>query len=394
MDSIREVNAGVMASVGAKAAQPPTILVAEDQDDVLIAIGLLLKGNGFGAELVKSPAEALKIIEYRSVDAVLLDLNYGRDTTSGSEGLELLSKIQALDPTLPVVVMTAWGTIELAVDAMHRGACDFVQKPWDNAQLLRVLQEHVQRSRKLRQQRFNDELEQQDAAQIQRALLPSEFSAPDGLTVVAATQSARSLGGDYYDVIRLGERRLAICIADVIGKGMGAALMMSNLQAGVRVLAPHIAEPQEICDRLNDAAAANGIPGKFITFFYCVIDLDLNRITYTNAGHNWPVLARADGSCERLTTEDAVLGTLRNWKYSQRHTKFQSGDRLVLFTDGISECAGEDGFELGEENLVELVRQNVMLSAEQIQGEILTSAQLKNQGRFEDDATLVVAALN
>jgi sigma-B regulation protein RsbU (phosphoserine phosphatase) len=372
----------------------PRVLVAEDQDDVLAAIGLLLKNNGYDAEFVKSPAEALKLLGSRSFDAILLDLNYSRDTTSGAEGLELLSKVQALDSTLAVVVMTAWATIELAVDAMHRGACEFVQKPWDNAHLLRVLDEQMKRSRALREKRLNDQLEQQEAAQIQRALLPGQIVAPDGLTIVASTESARTVGGDYYDVIRIDDHRAAICIADVMGKGLGAALLMSNLQAAVRMLAPQILDPQELCNRVNEVISSNSVPGKFITFFYCVIDLEQKRISYTNAGHNWPILARANGACERLNTEDIVLGTLRHWSYHQQQIDLRSGDRLVLFTDGITECENADSAEFGEEQLLGLVSQNVQLSADALKELILQSAKSHSNGVMHDDATLIVAAMN
>jgi sigma-B regulation protein RsbU (phosphoserine phosphatase) len=385
-----------MASVAKEMAgscERPRVLVAEDQDDVLAAIGLLLKNNGYDAEFVKSPAETLKALSNRSYDAILLDLNYSRDTTSGAEGLELLSKVQALDSTLAVVVMTAWGTIELAVDAMHRGACEFVQKPWDNAHLLQVLNEQMKRSRGLREQRLNEQLEQQEAAQIQRALLPGQIAAPDGLTIVASTQSARTVGGDYYDVIRIGEHRSAICIADVMGKGMGAALLMSNLQAAVRMLAPQVVEPRELCNRVNEVISANSVPGKFITFFYCVVDLEQKRISYTNAGHNWPVLARANGNCERLSTEDVVLGTLRQWNYHQMEAELCSGDRMVLFTDGITECANTDGMEFGEEQLLGLVSQNVQLPADELKDLILKSASAHSGGVLTDDATLIVAAV-
>src|SRR5215472_577358 len=339
-------------------SERPRVLVSEDQDDVLTALGLLLKSNGYETEFVRSPAEAVKALARRSFDAVLLDLNYSRATTSGAEGLELLSQVQALDNTMAVVVMTAWATVELAVDAMHRGACEFVQKPWDNAHLLKVLNEQMNRSRALRQKRLNEELEQQEAAQIQRALMPAEIPAPDGLSIVASSQSARTVGGDYYDVIRIAENKLAICIADVMGKGVGAALLMSNLQAAVRTLAPQLTDPGELCNRVNEIISANSVPGKFITFFYCVVDLEQKRITYTNAGHNWPILARAAGTCERLSTDDVVLGTLRQWHYRQHQLQLRSGDRLVLFTDGITECANGDSVEFGEERLLGLVSQN------------------------------------
>src|SRR5205085_2905847 len=106
----------------------PRTLIADDQPDVLAALRLLLKGEGYQTEAVTSPAAVLEAVESRDFDLVLMDLNYARDTTSGQEGLDLVSRIQALDNTLPVVVMTAWGSIELAVEAMRRGVRDFVQK--------------------------------------------------------------------------------------------------------------------------------------------------------------------------------------------------------------------------------------------------------------------------
>src|SRR5687767_9048860 len=128
----------------------PRILIADDQADVLAALRLLLKAERFEIETAASPASVLKAVETQEFDVVLIDLNYARDTTSGSEGLDLVTRIQGLDPTLPVVVMTAWGSVDLAVEAMRRGARDFIQKPWDNARLLSVLRTQVELSQALR----------------------------------------------------------------------------------------------------------------------------------------------------------------------------------------------------------------------------------------------------
>ena len=128
----------------------PRILIADDQADVLAALRLLLKGNRFDIETATSPAGVLEAVNSKNLDVVLIDLNYARDTTSGSEGLDLLSRIQAVDPTLPVVVMTAWGSVNLAVEAMRRGARDFIQKPWDNARLLAVVRTQVDLATALR----------------------------------------------------------------------------------------------------------------------------------------------------------------------------------------------------------------------------------------------------
>ena len=123
---------------------PHRILVADDQADVLEALRLLLKAEGYLIETVKSPAAVLKAIEARDFALALIDLNYARDTTSGQEGLDLLAKLQAADPTLPVVVMTAWASVEIAVEAMRRGAKDFITKPWDNPRLLTIVRTQIE----------------------------------------------------------------------------------------------------------------------------------------------------------------------------------------------------------------------------------------------------------
>ena len=121
----------------------PRILIADDQADVLEALRLLLKSEGYQIEAVKSPAAVLKAVEARDFAIVLMDLNYARDTTSGQEGLDLLNKLQTIDASLPVVVMTAWASVDVAVEAMRRGARDFVTKPWDNPRLLAIVKNQI-----------------------------------------------------------------------------------------------------------------------------------------------------------------------------------------------------------------------------------------------------------
>jgi DNA-binding NtrC family response regulator len=131
-------------------AAPPRVLIADDQPDVLEALRLLLKAEGYQIEAASSPAGVLAALDVKEFDVVLIDLNYARDTTSGQEGLDLLSRIQALDSTLPVVVMTAWSSVKVAVEAMRRGARDFIQKPWENERLLSILRTQIELSRALR----------------------------------------------------------------------------------------------------------------------------------------------------------------------------------------------------------------------------------------------------
>jgi DNA-binding NtrC family response regulator len=129
----------------------PRILIADDQTDVLESLRLLLKGEGYQIETAASPGAVLASVEKSDFSCVLIDLNYARDTTSGQEGLDLLTRLQAMDSSLPVVVMTAWGSVEVAVEAMRRGARDFIQKPWENTRLLAIVRSQVELSRALRE---------------------------------------------------------------------------------------------------------------------------------------------------------------------------------------------------------------------------------------------------
>jgi DNA-binding NtrC family response regulator len=128
----------------------PRILLADDQPDVLEALRLLLKPEGYATEQANSPASVLALLDQREFDGAVVDLNYARDTTSGAEGLDLIAAIQQRDPLLPIIVMTAWGTVDVAVEAMRRGARDFIQKPWDNARLLAIMRTQVELAHALR----------------------------------------------------------------------------------------------------------------------------------------------------------------------------------------------------------------------------------------------------
>jgi DNA-binding NtrC family response regulator len=138
------------APTTSRPAAPPRVLIADDQREVREALRLLLKGEGFAAETAASPVEILSAVSAREFDVVLMDLNYTRDTTSGREGLDLLARLKAIDDALPVVVMTAWGSVGLAVEAMRQGARDFIEKPWDNDRLLSILRTQVDLGRALR----------------------------------------------------------------------------------------------------------------------------------------------------------------------------------------------------------------------------------------------------
>src|SRR5256712_10365797 len=181
------------------------ILVADDQQDVREALRLLLKGEGFAIDTAASPAAVLEALKSKEYDALLIDLNYTRDTTSGREGLDLLARLQALDSTLPVIVMTAWGSVEVAVEAMRRGARDFVQKPWENARLLTIVRTQVELARALRRQ--------------QRLEAENRSLKPDGRPLLIA--EAPSMRPVLELISRVGPSEANILVTGENGTGKG-----------------------------------------------------------------------------------------------------------------------------------------------------------------------------
>jgi sigma-B regulation protein RsbU (phosphoserine phosphatase) len=371
----------------------PRTLIADDQPDVLEALRLLLKGEGYQTEGVSTPNDVIEALKTHDFDLLLMDLNYARDTTSGQEGLDLLSRVQAVDSTLPIVVMTAWGSVELAVQAMQRGVRDFVLKPWENNRLLSILRTQIEMGHALRNTvRLKKEQERElvEARSIQRRLLPTEIPQIAGCSIAAAWRPARTVSGDYYDVLKFDENKAALCIADVSGKGMPAALLMSNVQAAVHAFASENLSPSELCAKVNRVVSSSTGEDKFITFFYCMIDSKQNKLVYTNAGHNAAMLAREDGSMLRLEGGGAVLGPFPNWNYKHDEIELRAGDRLLLFTDGVSELRGPSAEEFGEERLVELLTQNKGLDAKALRDRIVQEVVGFSGGEFQDDATLLV----
>jgi len=375
---------------GSAAPTTKRVLVADDQPHVLDALQLLLKGHGYRTEAVTHPARVLQALDANEFDVVLLDLNYTRDTTAGGEGLELVSQIRARDESLPLVVMTAWSSVDLAVEAMRRGASDFVQKPWQNSQLLDKLQAQVERVQELRQVQRGRQDELQEAREIQSNLLPKKMPQVSDYEVAGMTQPVRFVGGDYYNVVRISDRQTVLCIADVAGKGMPAALLMSSLQAALKPLMWQKLAPRELCRRLNRILCDLTPVNKFISFFYAVLEDQANRLTYCNAGHNPPLLIHADGGAEELNAAGAVLGQFPDWVYEQNDIQLNRGDQLLMFTDGLVEACDSEEKAFGEANLVEVATRDSSASPTDVMNALMQAASEHCGGRFQDDASLVV----
>lgn len=231
------------------------------------------------------------------------------------------------------------------------------------------------------------------ALEIQRGLLPKEIPQIAGYEIAGTWQPARTVSGDYYDVLKFDERRIALCIGDVVGKGMPAALLMANLQAAVRILASASVRPQALCEQVNRLTLSNITIGRFITFFYGVVDAEARRLTYANAGHNAPIMLRHDETILRLDEGGAVLGVFPNRSYIQGDVDLVTGDRLLLFTDGVSEVQDSEEHEFGEDRLIQLLRESRDLGTADLQRKVITTVAEFCGGNFHDDLTLVVMSV-
>jgi sigma-B regulation protein RsbU (phosphoserine phosphatase) len=237
------------------------------------------------------------------------------------------------------------------------------------------------------------ELQEQDlerALEIQRALLPKEIAQVPGFEVVAAWEPARVVGGDYYDVIRRSDGKIAICIADVVGKGISAALLMANVQATVRAYAAHPASASWLCRRVNEVLSSNIAADKFVTLFYGVLDSAARTLQYSNAGHLPPLLVRSNGSWEKLSEGGAVLGVFPEGVYADGLVHLRTGDRLLLFTDGITEAADLNGEEYGEVGLLRAAQAAMALSPTDLKARLLADVNQFCNSHLHDDVTLLL----
>lgn len=288
---------------------------------------------------------------------------------------------------LAVAAVVVWGVADrVGPFAMPRRPVLY----WNDATLLAVFVLAVVIVSRLRLVR---DRENALLAEVQRRLLPDNIASLESCEVAARWHPAGIVGGDYYDAIPIDGGGLALCIADVSGKGLPAALVMSNVQAAVRVLAHDSHSPGALLAHINQLMLSNTRLGTFVTMFVCILDASARRLVFANAGHNPPILARHDGSVVRLTEGGPVLGFFDSAAYEEGSLEVASGDRVVLFTDGVSEHGIDAGEAFGEDRLVTTVLAHREKGSGALCDAIVDAAVAHSGNAFEDDLTLLIAAI-
>lgn len=373
----------------------PRVLIADDQPDVLVALKLLLRLEGFAVETAASPQEAVRAVDTSRFDAALIDLNYTRDTTSGTEGLDLLATLHARDASLPVVVMTAWGSIGLAVEAMRRGAVDFVTKPWHNDQLVSTLRACLNGRGAMLARSPLATVEQKDlwvARAVQERLLPRQAPRLATLRCAARCEESGAVGGDFYDFLDLAPGRLGLVVADVCGKGVPAAIVMAHLSAALRGLAPEMQHDLAgLTRRLNALMLAATATQHYVTLFLGVYDEGRRILRYVNCGHVPPALLRAGGQVEWLQPTGPVVGLIETFTSQPQETTFGAGDTLVAYTDGLTETRDRANEEFGTERLLTSLREGADVAAETLVARLMDARRSFAASDERDDVTVLVA---
>jgi sigma-B regulation protein RsbU (phosphoserine phosphatase) len=259
-------------------------------------------------------------------------------------------------------------------------------KPWDNAAVVRLVRDEIERSRVERRATMRAEREWRDAQAVQRALLPSVLPDVPGFSVASRWEPALGFGGDYYDVVPMADGRVALCVADVCGKGLPAALLVASLQATVRASLDGHA-PHEVVTTVNRALCQQAAHGRFVTLCLVVVDPSSGILTFCNAGHHASMLMRRDGSVVRLDRGGMLAGVFADAGYESGRTTLAAGDRLLLFTDGLVEAMDATGAEFGDGALVDRLRREADSNAARLIASIFDDVRRWSGGPLSDDAT-------
>lgn len=363
------------------------IFVCDDQMEIREALRLLLESNGYAVECFDGPAALLETALQKPASVILLDMNYTRDTTGGTEGLDLIAALREQRVPAFLIAMTAWGYVALAVEAIRRGASDFVEKPWSNERLLQTVA-------KWSTAQSAESKDLAEARRVQESLLPREAAGDKALHYACRFLPAREVSGDYYDFFEKRAGHFGFVVADVSGKGVPAAMLMANLQALFRSYTYRDeAGPEPVLRAVNAQFHESTSPESFATAFYADLNESSLELRYINCGHPPGLLRKASGEIQLLESGAVVLGAFPSWQAETATVQMDAGDRLLVYSDGVVEAQSATGEEFGDERLLKLFEDTVHLTPQEALPEMEAAIQKHSGVSLFDDCTLFMASL-
>jgi sigma-B regulation protein RsbU (phosphoserine phosphatase) len=370
------------------------ILIVDDTPVNLRLLSKMLADQGYKVRPVADGALALAAAQAEPPDLVLLDIRMPE-----MDGYEVCERLKADARThdIPIIFISALDATEDKVRAFAVGGVDYVTKPFQIAEVSARVHTHLALWRLQRQlQEANEKMERELAlaGEVQAGFLSHEPPAIPGWELSVALKPARETSGDFYDFIALPDRRLGILIADVVDKGVAAALYMALSWTLIRTYAMQYAsQPERVLNAVNRRILKDTTSSQFVTAFYGVLDPATGVLTYCNAGHCPPYVVGVQGSEEakRLARTGIVLGVFEDRTWEQEAVQLVPGDVLVLYTDGISEAQNERGEFYGEDRLLEYVTANLGRPAWEIRDGVVEDVQAYvGNAPQHDDLTLAV----
>ena len=345
--------------------KPYRILVVDDEPDleplILQRMRRKIRSGSYSFEFARNGIEALEVLnEHDDIDMVVSDINMPQ-----MDGLTLLEQIPKVDPDIRSIIISAYGDMKNIRTAMNRGAFDFVTKPLDFEDLQVTIDRtlrHLEEWREALASRdklvaLQNELDV--ASNTQQSILPKVFPRSADYQVFAHMEPARNVGGDFYDVIRLDRGQIGLAIADVSDKGVPAALFMMSSRTLLKGAAIGTHDPGEALREVNELLYEENETMMFVTVLYSIYDPETGILTYSNGGHDAPLLVRSDGTSELLPlTGGVALGVAQGFEFPNQSVQLEVGDTVVLYTDGVTEAMNGEGEQFGVSRMHEVFAAN------------------------------------
>lgn len=378
-------------------SRPHKILVVDDEPDleplVLQRMRREIRNNTYEFAFAGNGIEALDQLNTdEEIDIVLSDINMPK-----MDGLTLLEQIPSVNPNIRSVIVSAYGDMKNIRLAMNRGAFDFVTKPIDFSDLKTTI-ERTARHLEL----WRDALAARDkltsirnelkiADKMQQSILPRIFPTGSNFKLAGTMLPARNVGGDFFDIINCGDGKFGIVIADVSDKGVPAAMFMMSSRTLMKGSAIGNKDPAEVLNEVNRLLIDDNESGMFVTVFYCIVDPNAGRITFSNGGHNPPLVVKPDGSSMFLSTESGVaLGMFGDIEFQTQNYVLKRNERVVFYTDGITEAMNDRDELFGNDGLKQAAKDNRDLNLEYFNQAIVNSVSEFSAGVSQtDDITCI-----